>query len=153
MRGRGFSVNAKLTFRSNQTNRFENWPCLWVDQGADNTQLQRLTGIIKTFTAKLAAAGIEVDLDTIMATGGGDAFEEDREIQPNEEDFEHAASIQANKLNVAKGNVRSAQDPMTRVPTLNQPSAGFEGDPRQHGGTTRPGRSPAPEEYVEPEEQ
>lgn len=155
LRNKGFAVTAKFTFRSSRTQRFENWPCLWVDQSIENSKIAQLQGAMDQLMARLEEAGIQIPLDIKMAAGGGDAFEEDREIQPTEDDNERTAMIQKNKQNVAEGKgLRSTQDPMYREPTLNQPSPGYKGDDFQHGGTVRPGRSPAPiEEYTEPSDE
>jgi hypothetical protein len=153
LRSRGFAVTAKLTFRSSRTQRFENWPCLWVDQNPDSSHVQKLQGILQRMAAKLEEAGINLGIEDALDLGGGDAFEQDREIEPTEDDNERTAMIQRNKQLVAEGkNLRSTQDPLYREPTLNQASPGFPGDQAQHGGKVRPGRSPAPIEdaYTEP---
>lgn len=147
LRAVGFEASTKFTFRSQITNRFENWPCLWVDRGGSEqtSNLGRIANRLEKLLARIEEVGGELPLDTLQELGGGDTFEEDREIEPSEEDMEHAAMIQRNKHQVARGQgVRRNQDPMTRTPTLNQPSPGYPGDARQHGGKVRPGRSPAP---------
>lgn len=149
LRSKGFTASIKLTFRSQVTSRFENWPCIWVDEGesAQLSQLGRLKQLTQTLLAKLTTMGVSVDPDIIAEAGGGDQFEEDREIQPTDEDMEHQAAVMKNKQNVSEGKgLRSLQDPFTREPQLNQPSPGYPGDERQHRGTPAdPSRTTQPD--------
>lgn len=156
LRTKGFAVNGKLTFRSSVTGDFQNWPCLWVDQGDTRkinhimglkSQISELRALINT-VKETGDTGLldEWTLEREMNTGGGDVFEGDREIMPSEEDFEAAARVERHKQQISQGiGLRNTIDPTERQRQLNSDSPGFGGYPEQHYGEIKEGRSPNPQ--------